>query len=581
VVRLAGHKAIVTGVAFHPRGKVLASCSDDRTVRLWAVRPDPALPVLPGLPSLRCVAFGFGGERVAGANPGSGDLHSWGLRTGEEERAAGPVPFGRVAVAFSPDGTRVVLAGPSGQVSVRDLDSGEELFRLPSLGSVAFPAGQAPWEAAAFAAGVRTVPHPAGEVAWSPEGKYIATGGGRTVSLWDARSGLLLRRWSFDGQLVTGLRFVAGAGRLVASDGTGRFQAWDPATGEPDPEAATPGTLPATAYLQVRTPDGGRFATVAWSRWGRAFAVQDRATRREVARLDAIGLPLGVPPPPNPLAALAGLRLDALADVRNFLPVAFSADGRLLALAAYTSVRVWDTGSGRLLPPLALPPRTAAGAWPTYGYQQLPAVGFSPGSDRVAVGYADGRVGVWDLAGGGRPPWRTWDGNRQAVVSVTFSPDGDRLLVVGADGTAVLRSLGDAKRNPTFLLRGPRPIVDLALSRDGNKVVTLDEGGTVRVWDRTTRSIAHEMTAEIAVVPAAAPTNRSNWIAPDAAANRVATVGYDHSVRVAELTTGRVLCVIPPVEKADPIVYSVALSPDGNWLATGGPTWPRRSGSTS
>ena len=30
-----GHTGSVTGLAFHPSGTVLASCSKDRTVRLW------------------------------------------------------------------------------------------------------------------------------------------------------------------------------------------------------------------------------------------------------------------------------------------------------------------------------------------------------------------------------------------------------------------------------------------------------------------------------------------------------------------------------------------------------------------
>src|SRR5207245_1221431 len=57
-----------------------------------------------------------------------------------------------------------------------------------------------------------------------------------------------------------------------------------------------------------------------------------------------------------------------------------------------------------------------------------------------------------------------------------------------------------------------------------------------------------------------------------AGADRVAVVGWDHSVSVVDLAAGRVVCAVPTVTVPpnDPVtLYCVALSPDGTRLATG------------
>ena len=86
--RFSGHENSVFKAAFSPDSRYLASCSRDRTVRVWQI--------------------------------GSGECQV--LRGHTDEI---------YAVAFHPDGTRLATAGRDGAVWLWDLARGEEVVRLP------------------------------------------------------------------------------------------------------------------------------------------------------------------------------------------------------------------------------------------------------------------------------------------------------------------------------------------------------------------------------------------------------------------------------------------------------------------
>jgi WD40 repeat protein len=278
-------------------------------------------------------------------------------------------------------------------------------------------------------------------------------------------------------------------------------------------------------------------------------------------------------PPSDLLGSVAALRLDMTLS-SYVAPSTLSADGQLLALISPSPslVWVWDTKSGRMQPLPPAPPPITPSPVPTYNPVRT-VLGFSPKGDRIAVGYSDGTVVVWDLDREGTRDARCrarWEGILRGVGSATFSPDGELLQVVDGTGNVVVRSLADKNRK-TVLVHSVLPVLDLAYSGDGNRIATVDSSGTIRVWDPKAKFV-QEISGDAPSYSPLGTRTRTNSIALDATGERVAIIALDDSVSVTEVTTRKVLLQLPPASPMDNPsrnTYSIALSPDGKWLATG------------
>ncbi|TKK84482.1 hypothetical protein FDA94_29530 [Herbidospora galbida] len=224
--RLTGHDAPVHGVAFHPRGHLLATA--DRAVRLWdPVTRDQIGDPLPGGP---VVAFHPGGHLLAAACAD----HTVRLWDPDTRRSFGDPLAGHTgpvtSVAFHPSGDVIATASADGTVRTWDTVMGRQLSEQPGtrvvfagddlvvgataacghLVATALPGGAVRLENRRTGAARELTGHTSDvrAVAFDATGDLLATGGGdRTVKIWDTASGAELSLFTGHTSAVNGAAF--------------------------------------------------------------------------------------------------------------------------------------------------------------------------------------------------------------------------------------------------------------------------------------------------------------------------------------------------------------------------------------
>jgi RNA polymerase sigma factor (sigma-70 family) len=438
------------------------------------------------------VAFAPDGRRLitAGGNP-VGQLQVWDTVTNRELVTLRGIPGVR-AVAFAPDGQTFATGDQHGQLQLRDAATGEERAAVQAHdGGVA-------------------------ALAYSPDGRFLVSAGpDRVVRLWDRQGPQEQTAFPGHADAVTSVAYFRNGRAIVSGSRDQTAIIWDVGTGHA--ERTLRGHHGPVAAVTV-SPDDALVATAGGDHTVRLW---DAQTGQEAAVLQD--------------------------DDTALSSVAFSPDGTLLAAArADGTIGLWGVRSRRRFGSLV---RHDA---------EVSSLAFAPDGTRLASGSADKTAKIWDLSTGDAvATLRTVSPLIKPIQALAYSPDGSVLAMATRDRAVQVRDgpTGDVLR----LLLGHQDAVNcLAFSSDGHTLATGSTDRTVKLWDWATGDEQRTLIGHTGAVYALAFT---------ADGKRLASAGQDGAIKMWDAPSGRELTGFPGHAAA---VRALAFAPDRPALAGGG-----------
>jgi WD40 repeat protein len=274
---------------------------------------------------------------------------------------------------------------------------------------------------------------PPGEVAFSADGRSLASASGNAVVIYSGSGADVVHRLPH--AEATSAAFSSDGTRIATTGEDGQARIWDTRSGRPLRAIRHPGPVASAAFSR----DGRRILTVAENRTVRVFDAQTGKPRVRIVQPSLV------------------------------MAARFSPRGDLIATGGSDELaRLWNARTGKLR-------FTLEGHVGRVG-----DVAFSPDGELLATGSTDGTARVWKVEDGS--PVTNLTGHVGFVSRVEFSPDSVLVATASSDRLARLFDARSSTLRAT-LAGHEEAVTELAFSRDGATLATASDDRTVRLWE--------------------------------------------------------------------------------------------------
>ncbi|MGD1701763.1 hypothetical protein [Dapis sp. BLCC M229] len=486
IATLSGHQGAVYSVSMSNNGKVLASGSQDGTVKLWSQDGKILNTMKAHQGAVNSVSFSADGKTIASGGV-DGTIKLWNLQ-GKQLAAIKAnqdkiysVSYGKVLASAGEDKT-VKLWNAKGK-QLATLKGHKEKILSVSVSPDGKTIATASWDNTVKVWGVdgkeigtlRGHKSPVVSVNFSVDGKTIASGSSDgEIKLW-ARYGREIATLKGHGTWVSSLSFSNDGLTLASASADKTIKLWSLQ------EQKMPALRGHTSYITAISlskdaiATGGYDNTVKiWSREGEELATLKGHQRgiyslsfspdgQTVASASADGTGI--------VWNLAGLGNATLTGHQDQVySISYSPDGKMLATASLDkTIKLWNTRGQQLL--------TIPG-----GIDDLRTVTFRPDGKAIAAagfgGKSQGVLKIWNLEG---EELQKFEGLCSVVRKISFSADGKIIAATCSDNTVKLLT---PKGQVVGILRGhQRAVNSLSFTPDGQIIATGSDDGTVKIWN--------------------------------------------------------------------------------------------------
>ncbi len=468
------------------------------------------------------------GRHIAACDQ-EGNLGVWNLDSGAELFRERVLPRRASAVAWSPDGSRIAVAGAAGEILIRDARKGGPVAAISSGGGVISLAWSRDgrrlvsghdsgavkmWDPLTGASGI-ALPGHTDEVrtlSFSPDGRFLATGSwDKTARIIELEGGQVRLSLAVPGEGVYAVAFSPDGRKLATGAYDGVVRLWDTGTGAPISEMS-------------RGRDG--VITLAFSSDGGLLVSGgfDRSVRMWNAGTGEL------------VSSVEG-HTDAVH------ALAFTPDGRRVVSASQDgTIQVWRTEAGDGITRIQHPDGVYSLDW-------------SPDGTRIATAGWDRAVRISDRATGAL--LQELKGHTEGVIGVVFSRDGSLIASCGYDRTIRLWEASTGRL--LHVLEGHEgPLTGLSFSPDGTMLASVSHDRRARLWDPRSGRLIQLLEDHGGYAHGVA-------FSPDG--RLLATASFDHRIRVFEVASRKLVRTL--VGHTD-WVSDVAFSPDGRRLISVG-----------